>query len=146
MLKAADRVKAGWLLNVIAALQAEHAGVSWMFAETRQLAEEWAYRWLAASARLDAPRALPLLDDRAIGETPIAYAGRPRMLDAAARRSLLLREAEAGTVWTSRDAAARCGVTQVTAHADLAALVKGGALAPVGRGRARAYAAGPTTP
>jgi hypothetical protein len=139
VLKAADRVKPGWLMNVIAALQAEHAGVSWMFAETRQLAEEWAYRWLAASARLDAPRALPLLDDRAIGETPVVYAGRPRMLDAAARRSLLLREAEAGTVWTSRTAAARCGVTQVTALADLAALVRVGDLAPVGRARARAY-------
>ena len=146
VLKSADRVKPGWLLNVIAALQAEHAGVSWMFAETRQLAEEWAYRWLAASARLDAPRALPLLDERALGETPIAYAGRPRMLDAAARQSLLLREAEAGTVWTSREAAARCGVTQVTALADIAALVRSGGLAPVGRGRARTYAVGGVAP
>jgi len=49
-------------------------------------------------------------------------------------------------VWTSRDAAARCGVTQVTALADLAALVKAGSLEPVGRGRTRAYAVGRVTP
>ena len=140
VLKSADRVKPGWLLNVVAALQAEHAGVSWMFAETRQLAEEWAYRWLAAAARIDAPRAVPLLE-RAIGEVPAAYGGRPRMLDASARRSLLVQEAGAGTVWTSRAAAARCGVTQVTAVADLAALVREGRLAIVGRGRARTYVA-----
>ena len=145
VLKAADRVKPGWLLNVIAALQVEHPRVSWMFAETRQLAEEWAYRWLAAAARVDAPRAIPLLE-RAIGEVPASYGGRPRMLDAAARRSLLLREAGTGTEWTSRDAAARCGVTQVTALADLAALVKAGSLEPVGRGRTRAYAVGRVTP
>ena len=145
VLKSATRVKPGWLLNVIAALQAEHAGVSWMFAETRQLAEEWAYRWLAASARIDAPRALPLFE-RAIGEVPASYGGRPRMLDASARRSLLLLEAESGTVWTSRSAAARCGVTQVTALADLAALVRSGDLAPIGAGRARAYAVSRAAP
>ena len=138
VLKAADRVKPGWLLNVIAALQVEHPRVSWMFAETRQLAEEWAYRWLAAAARIDAPRAIPLLE-RAIGEVPASYGGRPRMLDAAARRSLLLREAGTGTEWTSRSAAARCEVTQSTAVADLAALVRAGDLVIVGRGRARSY-------
>ena len=143
VLKAADRVKPGWLLNVIAALQVEHPRVSWMFAETRQLAEEWAYRWLAAAARVDAPRAIPLLE-HVIGEVPASYGGRPRMLDAAARRSLLLREAGAGTEWTSRSAAARCGVTQSTAVADLAALVRRGDLVIVGRGRARTYR-GPAT-
>ena len=140
VLKAADRVKPGWLLNVVAALQVEHPRVSWMFAETRSLAEAWAYRWLAAAARMDAPRALPLFE-RAIGEVAEAYGDRPRMLDAIARRSLLAGEAELGTVWTSRAASARCGVTQTTAVADLAALVRGGRLAIVGRGRARTYVA-----
>ena len=143
VLKAADRVKPGWLLNVIAALQVEHPRVSWMFAETRQLAEEWAYRWLAAAARIDAPRATPLLE-HAIGEVPASYSGRPRMLDAAARRALLVRDAGAGTEWTSRSAAARCGVTQATARADLVALVRAGTLAPTGRGRARRYRGAPT--
>lgn len=140
VLKAADRVKPGWLLNVIAALQVEHPRVSWMFAETRPLAEEWAYRWLAAAARIDAPRALPLFE-RAIGEVPASYAGRPRLLDATARRTQLVQDAEAGTVWTSRAAAARCGVTQTTAVADLSALVREGRLAIVGRGRSRTYVA-----
>lgn len=141
VLKAGERARPGWLLNVIAALQVEHPRVSWMFAETRQLAEDWAYRWLGAAARLEQPRALPLLDERAFGEAPIAYEGRPRMLDAVARRSLLRQEAEAGTLWTSRAAAERWGVTQVTALADLAALVREGALIVEGAGRKRRYVA-----
>ena len=141
VLKAGERARPGWLLNVIAALQVEHPRVSWMFAETRQLAEDWAYRWLGAASRLEQPRALPLLDERAIGETPITYEGRPRMLDAVARRSLLRQEAEAGTLWTSRAAAERWGVTQVTALADLAALVREGALIVEGAGRKRRYVA-----
>ncbi|MDP9245080.1 MAG: hypothetical protein M3O64_00365 [Chloroflexota bacterium] len=138
VLKSADRVRPGWLLNVVAALQVEHPRVSWMFAETRHLAEEWAYRWLSAAARIDAPRALPLFE-HAIGEVPASYGGRPRLLDAVARRAILVREAEAGTVWTSRAAAARCGVTQATALADLVALVRERRLAVQGRGRSRSY-------
>src|SRR5206468_8271804 len=49
VIKEADRVRPGWLMNIIAAFQVEHPRVAWMFAETRQLAEEWAYRWLAAA-------------------------------------------------------------------------------------------------
>lgn len=141
VLKAGDRARPGWLLNIVAALQVEHPRVSWMFAETRQLAEDWAHRWLAAASRLEQPRAIPLLDERAFGEAPIAYEGKPRMLDASARRSLLLREAEAGTLWTSRGAAERCGVTQVTALGDLAALVREGALRKEGAGSKRRYRA-----
>lgn len=139
VLKAGDRARPGWLLNVIAALQVEHPRVSWMFAETRQLAEDWAYRWLGAASRIERPRAVPLLDQRAFGEAPIAYDGRPRMLDASARRSLLLREAASGTLWTSRAAAERCGVTQVTALGDLNALVGEGRLRVDGAGRRRRY-------
>ncbi|MBM4434027.1 MAG: hypothetical protein FJ028_02755 [Chloroflexi bacterium] len=142
-LKAGERggVRTGWLPNVLAALQAAHPRVTWMFAETRQLAEDWAYRWLAACARADAePYALPLLDERAIGEPAMAEeAPRPLMLDAAARRESLLREALGGTIWTSRDAADRLGVTQATVAGDLAALVRKGQLRMLGRGRARRY-------
>jgi len=141
VIKEADRVRPGWLMNIIAALQVEHPRVAWMFAETRQLAEEWAYRWLAAAARADSPRALPLLDERALGEAPIAYEGRPRLLDAAARRSRLLAAADAGTDWTSRSAARSCGVTQLTAAADLAALVREGRLRVTGAGTKRRYVA-----
>jgi len=141
VIKEAERVRPGWLLNVIAALQVEHPRVAWMFAETRKLAEEWAYRWLAAAARADAPRAIPLLDERALGEPAIAYEGKPRILDAAARRSHLLEAANAGTEWTSRSAARSSGVTQVTAAADLATLVREGRLRVTGAGTKRRYVA-----
>jgi hypothetical protein len=89
---------------------------------------------------VDAPHAMPLLDERAIAEPDLRDAEpRPRMLDAAARRAVLLRDAEAGRPWTSRTAADRCGVTQTTAAADLAALVRDGHLKVQGRGRSRAY-------
>jgi hypothetical protein len=141
VIKAAERARPGWLLSVIAALQVEHPRVAWMFAETRQLGEEWALRWLAAAARVDAPRAEPLFDPPALGEAPIAYEGRPRLLDATARRSALLDDARAGTSWTSRSAAARCGVAQVTGAADLGALVREGHLRVEGAGRNRRYVA-----
>lgn len=147
VLKAGERggVRAGWLPSVIAALQAAHPRVAWMFAETRQLAEDWAYRWLAACARVEAePYAMPLLDERAIAEPSMREAApRPRMLDATARRETLMREVAAGTVWTSRSAAGRLGVSQITAASDLAALVSSGRLRIVGRGRARRYVGGP---
>ncbi len=139
VVKAAERVRPGWLLNVVAALQVEHPGVSWMFAETRQLAQDWAHRWLAAASRVESPRAIPLLDERALGEAQFTYEGRPRLQDASARRTVLLEEARAGTAWTSRAAAERCNVTQVTAAADLKALVREGALRVEGSGRRRRY-------
>ena len=140
-LKAAStgKVRAGWLSDVLAALQVSHPRVSWVFAETRQLAEDWAYRWLAAVARADQPYAMPLLDERALGEPAMSHDISPRVMDSTARRAMLAREAAAGHVWTSREAAERCGVAQVTAAADLGVLVREGSLVVVGRGRARAY-------
>jgi hypothetical protein len=140
--KAAERggVRSGWLIDILAALQASHPKVCWMFAETRPLAEDWAYRWLAACVDADAPHAMPLLDERAIAEPDLHDAEpRHRLLDAAARRAVLLRDAEAGRSMTSRTAAERCGVTQTTAAADLAALVRNGRLEAQGHGRSRAY-------
>ncbi len=136
---ASGNVRTGWLADVLAALQISTPRVAWMFAETRQLAEDWAYRWLSAAARADQPYAMPLLDERALGEPAMSRKSSPRLMDATARRALLAREAAAGHVWTSREAAERSGVTQLTAAADLRALVREGRLAIVGRGRARAY-------
>lgn len=48
LLKASSYVSTSWLLNVVAALQANYPNVPWLFAETRALAEELAFRWLAA--------------------------------------------------------------------------------------------------
>jgi hypothetical protein len=135
----AGAVRPGWLADILAALQVSHPRVAWMFAETRQLAEDWAYRWLAVCARADQPYAMPLLDERALGEPALSHESSPRMMDAAARRATLGREAEAGHIWTSREAAERCGVAQLTAAADLRALVHDGSLVVIGRGRARAY-------
>jgi hypothetical protein len=131
-----------WLLNVVAGLQATHPRVTWQFGETPKLAQDWAFRWLAACSKADRERyQIPLLEERALGD-PTLVAEPPAgalVLDAAARRALIAREAEAGTVWTSRSAAERCGVTQATALADLSALVRGGRLRLEGKGRARRY-------
>jgi hypothetical protein len=144
LVKIADRAAKSqqWLLNVVAALQVAHARVTWHFAETPKIAQDWTYRWLAACAKVDRERyQIPLLEERAIAD-PTLIAEPPagaRIIDAAERRALIVREAEAGTAWTSRSAAARCGVTQGTAAADLNALVEQGALRVEGAGRARRY-------
>jgi len=69
----------------------------------------------------------------------------PSVLDAPARRAVVLREAEAGTVWTSHDVSERCGVTLATAASDLRRLVRDGVLRTQGHGRSRTYSAA-TTP
>lgn len=144
LVKVATRadMSAGWLLNVVAGLQVAHPRVTWQFAETPKVAQDWAFRWLAACAKADRERyQIPLLEERAIGDpTMIAEpAAGSRLLDAAERRALALAEADAGVVWTSRTLAERCGVTQATALADLTALVREGRLRPEGAGRSRRY-------
>lgn len=144
LVKTADRadMRAGWLLNVVAALQVAHPRVTWQFAETPKIAQDWAYRWLAACAKADRERyQIPLLEERAIAD-PVALAEPSvgsRILDASERRALILRDAEAGIAWASRSAAERCGVTQTTAAADLKALVRAGRLRIEGNGRGRRY-------
>jgi hypothetical protein len=46
-----QKVNAGWLLNVVAALQVEYPKVSWIFAENRSIAQDFAYRWLNAAVQ-----------------------------------------------------------------------------------------------
>lgn len=144
LVKTADRadMRPAWLLNVVAGLQVAHPRVTWQFAETPKLAQDWAYRWLAASAKADRERyQIPLLEERALGD-PVALAEPApgsRILDAAERRALLLREADAGVAWTTRAAGERCGVTQATASTDLKALARDGRLRVDGAGRARRY-------
>ncbi|MGH2499008.1 MAG: ERCC4 domain-containing protein [Candidatus Limnocylindria bacterium] len=143
-MKAAERgaVRPGWLLNLVAALQVSHPRVAWMFAETRAIAEDWAYRWLSACVRAESQRyQIPLLDERAIADPTAqeAPSAGPRVLDAQARRSLLVAEAERGTEWTSRAAAERCRVTPQTATRDLKGLVGEGLLVAEGAGRSVRY-------
>lgn len=144
LVKVAERadVRSAWLLSVVAGLQVAHPRVTWQFAEAPKVAQDWAYRWLAACAKADRDRyQIPLLEERALGDPTIVAEPAPgaRILDAAARRALILGEADAGTAWTSRSAAARCGVTQGTAIADLGRLVREGRLRLQGAGRSRRY-------
>lgn len=109
-----------------------------MFAETRSLAEDYAYRWLAACAHgehvaHEAPVA-------AVHEAPSPYPG-PQVLDALHRRQLALQEAVQGVVWTTAAFATRCGVRPVTAWKDLKALVDQGFLVADGGRRTRRYRA-----
>lgn len=143
-------VRPGWLLNLVAALQATHPQVAWMFAETRALAEDYAYRWLAACVHAenaaadapaaDAPAAAAPAAPAGVRERPPRYPG-PQMIDAAQRRRIALREAAQGAIWTTAGFAARCGVTPVTAWKDLKALVDAGLLVAEGGRRTRSYRA-----
>ncbi len=141
-------VRPGWLLNVVAALQVAHPGVSWMFAETPRLAQEWAHRWLAACARADRaatdhPARVPAIGEPAF-QPALPYG--PALLDRRARRAILLNEARTGRAWTSAEAAARCRVTRPTATGDLAALAREGLLKVEGSRRTRRYVAATAEP
>jgi hypothetical protein len=137
------RVRPGWLLNLVAALQVAHPSVPWVFAETSSLAQDYAYRWLAACARAEGGGEGAAAD--AAGAATLARPRRdrgPSVLDAVARRAIAVREAtEGGIVWTSADLARRCGVGPVTAWKDLRALVAEGLLEAEGDRRRRRYRA-----
>jgi hypothetical protein len=45
-----DHVRAGWVPELLAQAQARYSSIPIVFCETRALAEEWTYRYLAASA------------------------------------------------------------------------------------------------
>lgn len=140
-------VRPGWLLNLIAALQVEHPTVAWMFAETRALAEDWAYRWLAASLRAERGLAQPLLRPVAEAATPDlpwpeSTGERAPLFDAEARRNLIVREANAGIRWTTRLLAKRAGVTAATAGKDLKMAASEGVLVREKVGRETVYAVG----
>lgn len=132
-------VRPGWLLNVVAALQVEYPAVAWTFAETRALAEDYAYRWLAAGAQAEKRRGGDRPEEADAG-TPQAHAG-PLVRDAVERRRIVLRAAEGGTVWTTAALASHLGVSQATAWKDLRALVAEGRLVAEGSRRTRRYRA-----
>lgn len=53
LLKPDVPVRQGWLLNLVAGLQAAYPNVPFLFAETPKLAADLAYRWLSACVRLE---------------------------------------------------------------------------------------------
>ncbi len=133
-----EEVRPGWLLNIIATLQVQFPRVNWMFAETRKIAEDYAYRWLAAVARTAPGRPEPPAEaDLEDSSEPLP------VLDPYLRQATAAAEAREGKVWTSRDYAARFRVSRSTALSDLKALVERGALEERGAGRSRRYVAPP---
>ncbi|MBO8140934.1 MAG: ERCC4 domain-containing protein [Firmicutes bacterium] len=153
VLKSGSYVNPSWLMSVAAALQWMYPQVPWVFAETRALAEEYAYRWLAAAHKaLTEPRA-PLYEPaRRPTGTQLAletHAGdgfgfsasraTPAVRDRQARLAAALQLADGGRAWTTAAYAAHFGVSQSTAGNDLRLLVRAGALKPEGTGSARRY-------
>ena len=152
-------VRPGWLMNLIAALQATYPNVPLLFAETPKLAADLAYRWLAAclkQARGGSSVTDPLPATRSVPSESGALASELRAQgpDASAplfatlggsplppeeRRADALRRAADGTAWTPRAYAATYGVTAQTAGNDLRALRDRDALTAVGRGRGLRY-------
>ncbi|MDQ6746896.1 MAG: hypothetical protein M3010_02135 [Candidatus Dormibacteraeota bacterium] len=114
----AARVQPGWILNLVASLQVAHPTVQWMFAETRTLAEDWAYRWLAAAA----------------ARSDMARDGAPRLQDARGRRARALADASRSAI-TAAEHAVRSGIGTARARRDLADLVREGHLVAQRAGR-----------
>ena len=150
-------VTPGWLLNLLAALQATHPSVPILFAETPKLAGDLAYRWLAACLRqvrtpqgaLFSSAHLPASAgprDRLEQRSEVGTRGHHRRdapLPAEQRKRVAVREAERGTVWTGPSYAERFGVSRATALADLRALRDGGELIAEGRTRSLRYRRAP---
>jgi len=133
-----ESVRSGWLLNLVAALQIQFHRVTWMFAETRSIAEDYAYRWLAAAYKAyhyhRAHDAHPKQADQPLEQTR----GIP-ILDAYGRRSTAAAEARMGKIWTSREYAERFDVSRATATSDLKKLVEMGVVQKRGSRRTRHY-------
>lgn len=64
-----ERVQPGWLLEIVARLQVRYPSVPIVFADSRKLAEEWTYRFLAAAGSQHGAAAEPS-GDRPGGGSP----------------------------------------------------------------------------
>jgi hypothetical protein len=149
-----DRVKPGWMMSTLAALQVAHPHIQWIFADNRKLAEDYAFRWLAAAGNAARQIAEQPVANRAriVREVPDAYAearapvGQPiqrplEVLDRRGRYMEALRLARTGREWTTGEYAQHFQVTKPTAFADLSALTAAGELHAVGQTRGRRYVA-----
>jgi hypothetical protein len=139
-----DHVDSGWLLSLIVTLQTSHPTVGWTFAETRQLAQDFAYRWLAAARKTvleqlsmtgEAEDEEAMAGDEASG---VQLFGR-MVYDAEGRQREAVRLAAEGRVWTSGAYAEHFEVSQTTAWKDLTTLVESGGLVAEGNRRTRCY-------
>jgi hypothetical protein len=162
LLKGDLKARPGWLLNLVAALQAAYPNVPLLFAESGPLAAGLAYRWLSAASRLARAEAAGQRPDDvlrdALGTTaeatqaespadaplfatgaPVAIAHIATSPDLEGRRRDALARAAAGETLTVRAHAERHGVVPTTASTDLNGLVREGELVAEGRGRARRF-------
>jgi hypothetical protein len=158
LLKGDLKARPGWLLNLVAALQAAYPSVPLLFAESGPLAADLAYRWLSASLRLaraqDAGEAVDVVLAAALGvpapndpdpapaDTPLFAAPSPvhvmrdtTTADRAGRQREALARARAGEAITVKDHAVRHGIDPATASRDLRELEAEGALRAEGQRR-----------
>ena len=156
------QVQPGWLLNLIAGLQATHPNVPLLFAETPKLAGDLAYRWLAAARNIrkqeraatpsrptrgrtpDAPPAQQPLFVQAQGPDPDAGRHQERAdapLPAAERKHQALQRARVGETLTVRAHAETFHVSPATAGTDLRELADDGLLEAHGNRRSLRYVA-----
>jgi hypothetical protein len=169
LLKGDLKARPGWLLNLVAALQAAYPNVPLLFAETGPLAAGLAYRWLSAASRLARAEAagegIAEVLSAALGVEPPANPPADQPADALAAAPLFaaapavqvlrastasgregrlrdaLERARAGEPLTIRAHAARHGVDPTTGSLDLNGLVRDGLLRAEGHGRARRFLA-----
>ena len=161
LLKGDLKTRPGWLLNLVAALQAAYPNVPLLFAESGPLAAGLAYRWLSAALRLARAEAAgegvaevlsaslgveppsdPPADAPLFAEVPVVQVLRGGT--ASGREGRLrdaLDRARAGETLTIRAHAARHGVDATTASLDLNGLARDGLLRAEGKGRSRRFLA-----
>jgi len=143
LLKPDQKVRKGWLMSVVASLQVQYPRVNWMFAETRELAEDFTFRWLGAARKAELERAAAPSEEPAPGrETPrIAESAQMALpvYDRRGRFDEAIKLADQGRVWTTAEYAAHFGVSKPTARKDLSDLVAAGALSAEGGRRDRRY-------
>lgn len=163
LLKGDLKARPGWLLNLVAALQAAYPNVPLLFAESGPLAAGLAYRWLSAASRLARAEAAGRRPDDVLREAlganadapppaeapadaplfaasaPVSVAHTATSADVHGRRRDALARATAGETLTVKAHAERHGVVPTTASNDLNGLVREGELVAEGRGRSRRF-------
>jgi hypothetical protein len=158
LLKGDLKARPGWLLNLLAALQAAFPSVPLLFAESGPLAADLAYRWLSASLRLAraqaAGEAVEVVLGAALGapspndpgpppaDAPLFAASGPvhvmrdaTTADRTGRQRDALARARAGEPLTVKEHAVRHGIDPATAARDLRELEADGALRAEGQRR-----------
>jgi hypothetical protein len=128
---AAAGVRGGWLMNLVAGLTVEYPHVAWLFGETKALAEDFAYRFLAAALHAEG----------GVAGIRAARQEGPLLLDRAARQERILADLAAGASLTVAEWMARAHLSYGAALRDLKELVAAGRVEEVREGRRHVYRA-----